>query len=163
MPRVHWTGFGKFHGVADNPSATLAERVAAKFADDSWEVVEVSGEAARDAALNGSDADVVVHLGVAVDYANITLERCAYNDATFRWTHVPASGPPGRHPVRSQNSAQPAPPGGRPGPWLVQVAGGGGAPGARAGSFAGFQMSAGGSRAGGKALKSAWGRVASAR
>ncbi|KAH8054169.1 pyroglutamyl-peptidase [Aureococcus anophagefferens] len=84
MPRVHWTGFGKFHGVADNPSATLAERVAAKFADDSWEVVEVSGEAARDAALNGSDADVVVHLGVAVDYANITLERCAYNDATFR-------------------------------------------------------------------------------
>ena len=86
-----------------------------------------------------------------------------YNDATFRWTHVPASGPPGRHPVRSQNSAQPAPPGGRPGPWLVQVAGGGGAPGARAGSFAGFQMSAGGSRAGGKALKSAWGRVASSR
>ncbi|KAH8057503.1 peptidyl-tRNA hydrolase [Aureococcus anophagefferens] len=54
MPRVHWTGFGKFHGVADNPSATLAERVAAKFADDSWEVVEVSGEAARDAALNGA-------------------------------------------------------------------------------------------------------------
>ncbi|KAH8068493.1 pyroglutamyl-peptidase [Aureococcus anophagefferens] len=60
MPRVHWTGFGKFHGVADNPSATLAERVAA------------------------NDADVVIHLGVAVDYANITLERCAYNDATFR-------------------------------------------------------------------------------
>ncbi|KAH8048433.1 pyroglutamyl-peptidase [Aureococcus anophagefferens] len=54
MPRVHWTGFGKFHGVADNPSATLAEQVAAKFADDSWEVVEVSGEAARDAALNGA-------------------------------------------------------------------------------------------------------------
>jgi hypothetical protein len=71
-----------------------------------------------------------------------------YNDATFRWTPAPASGPPGRHPVRSQNSAQPAPPG-RPGPsafaagtWLDQVADGDdGPPGAA--SFAGFQVCSG--------------------
>ena len=48
MPRVAWTGFGKFNGVEENPSATLAERLATLHRDegDSWEVVEVSGEAA---------------------------------------------------------------------------------------------------------------------
>ena len=86
MPRVAWTGFGKFNGVEENPSATLAERLATLHRDegDSWEVVEVSGEAAKAASRNGGDAALVIHLGVATDYDTITLERCAYNDATFR-------------------------------------------------------------------------------
>ncbi|KAH8077117.1 pyroglutamyl-peptidase [Aureococcus anophagefferens] len=102
MPRVHWTGFGKFHGVADNPSATLAERVAAKFADDSWEVVEVSGEAARDAALNGSDADVAAaakakDLGFSVDVSDDAgrfvcnyLYYCSLERRPCVFVHVPS-------------------------------------------------------------------------
>ena len=79
--RVAWTGFGQFQGVEANPSAVLAQRLAAQY-DDSVEILEVSAAAAK--AWRCPDAELVVHLGVAITYDAITLERCAYNDASFR-------------------------------------------------------------------------------
>jgi PTH2 family peptidyl-tRNA hydrolase len=88
MPRVAWTGFGEFEGVSENPSAALAEALADEFfaEGDTCEVLEVSAAAARSAAAGEKyrGADVVVHLGVAVDYDTITLERRAHNEAAFR-------------------------------------------------------------------------------
>jgi hypothetical protein len=80
--RVAWTGFGQFQGVEANPSAVLAQRLAAQHADDSVEILEVSAAAAK--AWRCPDAGLVVHVGVAITYDAITLERCAYNDASFR-------------------------------------------------------------------------------
>ena len=62
-PAVHWTGFGPFHGVADNPSRKLAEAVAAKHPGDSWAALEVSAGAAKE--YRAPACDLVVHLGVA--------------------------------------------------------------------------------------------------
>jgi len=42
----------------------------------------VSAAAAK--AWRCPEAELVVHLGVAITYDAITLERCAYNDASFR-------------------------------------------------------------------------------
>ena len=82
--RVAWTGFGQFQGVEANPSAVLAQRLAAQHSTegDSVEILEVSAAAAK--AWRCPEADLVVHLGVAITYDAITLERCAYNDASFR-------------------------------------------------------------------------------
>ena len=82
--RVAWTGFGQFQGVEANPSAVLAQRLAAQHSTegDSVEILEVSAAAAK--AWRCPDAGLVVHLGVAITYDAITLERCAYNDASFR-------------------------------------------------------------------------------
>ena len=77
MPRVAWTGFGPFAGVADNPSATLATACAARFDADDAEVLEVSAAAAT-AHARDDDCALRIHLGVAVTYDRITLERCAY-------------------------------------------------------------------------------------
>jgi len=79
---VHWTGFGPFHGVADNPSRRLAEAVASKNPGDSWAALEVSAAAAK--AYRAPACDLVVHLGVAKTYSVVTLERCAFNEATFK-------------------------------------------------------------------------------
>ena len=79
--RVAWTGFGQFQGVEANPSAVLAQRLAAQY-DDSVEILEVSAAAAK--AWRCPDAELVIHVGVAITYDAITLERCAYNDASFR-------------------------------------------------------------------------------
>lgn len=81
--RVAWTGFGQFAGVQDNPSSVLARRLAAQHAEDSVDILEVSAEAAKKWRCRG-DADLVIHVGVAITYDAITLERCAYNDASFR-------------------------------------------------------------------------------
>ena len=82
--RVAWTGFGQFQGVEANPSAVLAQRLAAQHSTegDSVEILEVSAAAAK--AWRCPDAELVIHLGVAITYDAITLERCAYNDASFR-------------------------------------------------------------------------------
>ena len=82
--RVAWTGFGQFQGVEANPSAVLAQRLAAQHSTegDSVEILEVSAAAAK--AWRCPDAGLVIHLGVAITYDAITLERCAYNDASFR-------------------------------------------------------------------------------
>ena len=82
--RIAWTGFGQFQGVEANPSAVLAQRLAAQHSTegDSVEILEVSAAAAK--AWCCPDAELVIHLGVAITYDAITLERCAYNDASFR-------------------------------------------------------------------------------
>ena len=82
--RVAWTGFGQFQGVEANPSAVLAQRLAAQHSTegDSVEILEVSAAAAK--AWRCPDAGLVIHVGVAITYDAITLERCAYNDASFR-------------------------------------------------------------------------------
>mmetsp|Transcript_16009 Transcript_16009/g.36932 ORF Transcript_16009/g.36932 Transcript_16009/m.36932 type:complete len:237 (-) Transcript_16009:3342-4052(-) len=91
---VHFviTSFGPFRGVAVNPTQTLLERFRAR---ECWPtvLVETSAEAARAAVediynthrpLLKDRTVVVLHLGVNYKGRMFQIERCAFNDATFR-------------------------------------------------------------------------------
>ena len=91
--RTHITGFGAFGGVPTNPTVALIERLEreqpsiAGVEIASTEILEVSidGVLTSLAAAPASTAsDVWVHLGVDGGAAVVKLERCAYNDASFR-------------------------------------------------------------------------------
>jgi pyroglutamyl-peptidase len=95
------TGFGPFHGVPQNPTMILVQRLAKETANLSSMnidvlqtiVLETSAEAVKkeideihkqicSQAINGHV--VFLHLGVNYMGKKVQLEQCAYNDATFR-------------------------------------------------------------------------------
>lgn len=93
------TGFGRFHGVEDNPSKHLmaalgplvAESPLGAHIDLRTQVLEVSGLACAryagdthpELVLPSTRPVVVVHCGVAATRSNITLEARAVNVADF--------------------------------------------------------------------------------
>eukprot|EP00953_Heterococcus_sp_UTEX-ZZ885_P038840 19928-Heterococcus_DN1.PRE.2 len=103
----HLTGFGKFNGVADNPTSRLMRELPVYLSQQrkelgeasrvaSYTVLEVSTEGASDqlhiilnsgttagaGATNG--VTVYVHCGVDAKSTCFKLEEYAYNEATFR-------------------------------------------------------------------------------
>ena len=100
------TGFGPFNGVPDNPTSILARQLEAglqQWAASSNDpvayvlahctetrIVETSAQAARyqvediRQVLEPFQSAIVLHLGVDAGSRTFKLERCAYNDATFR-------------------------------------------------------------------------------
>ncbi len=91
--RIVLTGFGRFNGVNDNPTALMVPKlkeIAAKLPGvevAACEVLEVSAiECLRFfRGMQPDDKDpIFVHLGVASTRTEICLEQCAYNNADFR-------------------------------------------------------------------------------
>jgi len=90
--RIVLTGFGRFNGVADNPTSRMAPKLmelAAKLPGVEMvtcEVLEVSAlECLRFFRRVKPDKEAIfVHLGVASSRTEICLEQCAYNNADFR-------------------------------------------------------------------------------
>lgn len=101
------TGFGPFRGVPDNPTSVLINRLrelrpsnlrathvletAAEFVRPKLEEiygasVDSNGrpDERRTIVENKANAVIVLHLGVNYKGKRFHLERCAYNDATFR-------------------------------------------------------------------------------
>jgi pyroglutamyl-peptidase len=91
--RVVLTGFGRFHGIEDNPTSrmvpVLKERLAKMPGVEVvlCEVLEVSAQEClrffKRTKKSCKDA-VFVHLGVAAGRTEMCLEQCAYNNADFR-------------------------------------------------------------------------------
>lgn len=97
--RFHFTGFGKFCGVPDNPTthlmkalpeylkATLDEKYEIDYS--SFTVLHVSGETSRaqfDSMYENRSKDrrhVWIHFGVAAGSQMIRVERQAFNEAKF--------------------------------------------------------------------------------
>lgn len=98
------TGFGPFHGVPINPTMILVQRIEKELNTISSTmgmsviqtlILETSAEAVRneidglhkricsDASLAGCQV-IFLHLGVNYRGTKFQLEKCAYNDATFR-------------------------------------------------------------------------------
>jgi PTH2 family peptidyl-tRNA hydrolase len=101
--RIHVTGFGKFGGVEDNPSAHISRALAQAGVVDSSDVLEVSAEAvdgvtaakraelAAFATVSNAGPDghqrvtnIIVHFGVAASAPAFYVEQVGVNDATFR-------------------------------------------------------------------------------
>jgi pyroglutamyl-peptidase len=91
-PRVLITGFGPFPGVADNPSAWLAETLAAPSLSPRFEgelharVVPTAWESARlmPRLYEALQPHVMIHFGVSLRAKAFRIERFAYNRAAPR-------------------------------------------------------------------------------
>jgi pyroglutamyl-peptidase len=90
--RIVLPGFGRFHGVDDNPTSRMVPLLKDLLADVPGvevvmcEVLEVSAQECLRffKRVEGCQDAVFVHLGVAVGRSEICLEQCAYNNADFR-------------------------------------------------------------------------------
>lgn len=94
--RVLLTGFGKFHGVEDNPTKKIIEYLKANQSSElcfdgvcfTLDVLEVSVDGVKDQIDYSGDAsscyDMYIHLGVDSGSQKIKLEECAYNNMSFR-------------------------------------------------------------------------------
>jgi pyrrolidone-carboxylate peptidase len=90
MVRLLLTGFGPFGALAENPSATVAERAGARLAACGVRcefralATSVSAVHALYGALRGEADLIVVHVGVDLGGALMKLECAAHNIAHFR-------------------------------------------------------------------------------
>jgi len=92
------TGFGPFQNARENPSTSLANEIVAYLQENSSSVfiretriIETSADSARQEVADlyrnndvGLSSIVVLHIGVNYRGKKFQLEKCAYNDATFR-------------------------------------------------------------------------------
>lgn len=98
------TGFGPFNGVPDNPTSILVKELPDYLQQSSSDIpdgdmlsactetmiIETSAEAVRQEIeslcqkLEPYPSAIVLHLGVDASSKRFHLEKCAYNDATFR-------------------------------------------------------------------------------
>ncbi|PON44840.1 Peptidase C15, pyroglutamyl peptidase I [Parasponia andersonii] len=98
---IHVTGFKKFHGVPENPTETIVNKLKdvvesrglpAGVTLGSCTVLETAGDGALPMLRNTIDSGVVkgneqvvwLHLGVNGGAAKFAIERQAVNEATFR-------------------------------------------------------------------------------
>eukprot|EP00977_Amphora_coffeiformis_P005007 scaffold1060_cov196-Amphora_coffeaeformis.AAC.39 len=100
------TGFGPFNGIPTNPTSILAEELLAHLQQSTQEsndpvlsvlakctetkIVETSAQAVRQEMklmqqeLQRYKSVIILHLGVDGSGTRFKLEKCAYNDASFR-------------------------------------------------------------------------------
>ena len=97
LRRILLTGFGKFHGVDDNPTTKIVQYLQANESTElacfkgccfTMDVLEVSvdGVQAQIDYSGGGDTsyDLYLHLGVDSGAQKVKLEECAYNNMSFR-------------------------------------------------------------------------------
>lgn len=95
--RIVVTGFGPFDGVPENPTTHLVNKLKNYLAPDLASItetalIETSAQASRSfihsllqqKEQNDDKSVILLHLGVNYKGTTFQLERCAYNDASFR-------------------------------------------------------------------------------
>ncbi|KAF2077819.1 hypothetical protein CYY_000864 [Polysphondylium violaceum] len=95
--KIYLTGFGKFNGVEDNPSTHIINNIkeyikdkTVKFDLQNVKVLEVSAEATKqfiqsiDEEIDPNEKILFLHLGVNSTSNTFALEKCGWNEATFR-------------------------------------------------------------------------------
>jgi pyroglutamyl-peptidase len=101
-PRILFTGFGPFPGVADNPSAWLAETLAGKPPSPACEFharilpTEWDSAALAPRLYDRLQPHVMIHFGVSQRARSFHVERIAHNRAAPR---ADAKGARPQHPV----------------------------------------------------------------